>query len=139
MAAGASSAQYNKYGPYSQTAATVHLAINNNSTWRDAFQFTRPDDPTWNLVGCTFEMDVQRNSYDLVPLLSMSATNGQIVIADPIQRVIYFNVSPDDIQASLKPGTYVYDLVIIEPTDVRTLLMTGTVTVQQGVTYPPTP
>jgi hypothetical protein len=139
MAAGASSAQYNKYEPHSSTTATEHLAVDNNSTWRDAFQFSNADDQTWNLAGCTFEMDVQRNSYDLVPLLSMSTTNGQIVIADPVQRVIYFNVSPGDIQASLKPGKYLYDLVMIEPTDVRTLLMHGTVTIQQGITYPPTP
>jgi hypothetical protein len=139
MAAGASSAQYNKYGPYSQTSATENLVVNNNSTWRDAYQFGSPDDLTWNLVGCTFEMDVQRNSYDAVPLLSMTTVNGRIVVADPIQRVIYFNVSPDDIQASLKPGTYVYDLAMIEPTNVRTLLMHGLVTVVQGVTYPPSP
>src|SRR4029077_15517278 len=132
MAAGASSAQYNKYGPYSQTSATAHLAGNNNSSGRDAFHVSKAADPTWNLVGCTVEMDVQRNSYDAVPLLSMSTTNGRIVIADPVLRVIYFNVSPDDIQANLKPGKYLYDLVLIEPTDVRTLLMHGTVTVQQG-------
>lgn len=131
-----SAAPYNKYEPHSSTVATVALQISNNATWRDAFQFTHPDDETWNLNGCSFELDVQRNPYDEVPLLHLDTTDGRIVIADPIQRVIYFNVPPADIQASLKPGTYVYDLVLIEPTDVRTLLMTGTLRVGQGVTYP---
>jgi hypothetical protein len=136
MAVGAASAPYSKYEPHSSTVAVQHIRINNNATWSDAFQFAQPDDETWNLVGQKFELDVQRNRYDLVPLLSLSTDNGRIITADPIQRVIYFKVSPADIQANLPPGTYVYDLVMVDADDFRTALMTGTVTVGQGVTYP---
>ena len=80
---------------------------------------------------------MQRNPYDEVPLLSMTTANGQIIVDDEAQRVIHFNVSPDEIKAKLTPGTYVYDLVMVNAFDQRVPLMHGKVIVAQGVTYPP--
>jgi hypothetical protein len=121
---------------HSVTSAYEEMTISNNGTWSDAYQFGKEDDTTWNLDGCLFELDVQRNPYDAVPLLSLSTSNGRIVVDDTVQRVLHFNVAADDIQASLDPGTYVYDLVMIDDTGVRTPLMHGPLTVVQGVTYP---
>jgi hypothetical protein len=125
--------------PEKQTASATSqyspMTISNNVTWSDAFQFDRGDD-TWTLTGCDFELDVQRNSYDTTPLLSLSTADGRIIIDDPVQRVIHFNVAPADIQAALAPGVYVYDLVMIDTIAVRSLLMHGPLTVKQGVTYP---
>lgn len=118
------------------TSAYEELTISNNGTWSDAYQFGTDDDTTWTLDGCTFELDVQRNSYDAVPLLQLSTANGRIVIDDTVQRVIHFNVAPEDIQAALQPGTYVYDLVMIDSSSIRTPLMHDPLTVVQGVTYP---
>lgn len=140
MGTGASTAKYNKWDDaHSQTSSHWDLEIDNNVTWSDAFQFGEPADTTWDLLGSTFELDVQRNRYDEVPLLSLSSADGRIIVADPIQRVIYFKVDADDIQAALKPGMYVYDLVMIYVTGVRVLLMHGNLQVTQGVTYPPVP
>jgi hypothetical protein len=122
---------------HSVTSARVDLYIDNNGTWMDAFQFGEPDDVTWTLAGQSFEADVQLNPYDLTPLLSLSTTNGKIIVDDIVQRVIHFNVTPADIQASLKPGTYVYDLVMVDVSNVRVPLMHGTLRVEQGVTYSP--
>jgi hypothetical protein len=122
---------------HSVTSARVDLRIDNNGTWMDAFQFGEPDDTTWTLDGQTFELDVQRNPYDTVPLLSLSSSNGRIIVDDPIQRVIHFNVDPADIQVNLSPGTYVYDLVMVNGSDIRVPLMHGSLQVTQGVTYPP--
>lgn len=123
---------------HSVTSAHTNLAIDNNGTWSDAYQFGEEDDLTWTLVNMTFELDVQRNPYDLVPLLSLSSSNGRIIVDDVVQRVIHLNVPPVDIQAALPPGKYVYDLVMVDGgTAVRTPLMHGTLTVAQGVTYPP--
>lgn len=126
----------------SQTAAEQNLKISNNVTWQDAFQFDDPDDDTWTLDEQMFELDVQRNPYDTVPLLSLSSAENEIIIADVVQRVIYMNVDASVIQGSLSPGTYVYDLVMIAgdnpaPPAVRVRLMYGTLQVVQGVTYPP--
>jgi hypothetical protein len=124
---------------HSVTTARENLRVANNGTWMDAFRFGKPDDTTWTLTGQTFEMDVQLNPYDTVPLLSLTTANGRIVVDDAVQRVIHFNVSAADIQSSLYPGTYVYDLVMVNastPTQ-RVPLMYGTLEVIQGVTYPP--
>lgn len=138
---GPSTAPYNKWDVvHSQTSAGVDWEIDNNGTWEDAWQFD-PDGQYWDLLGVSIEMDVQRNAYDETPLLSMSTSNGRIKILDALQRIGQFNVPAADIQANLKPGIYVYDLVMIydPPTNIRVLLMHGTVTVMQGVTYPPAP
>jgi len=120
---------------HSTTSAKVDMAIDNNGTWSDAFQFGDPDDFTWTLTGMTFEMDVQRNPYDVNPLLTLTTGNSRIVVDDIVQRVIHLSVPAVDIQAHLTPGTYVYDLVMVDALGVRTPLMHGAVTVTQGVTY----
>lgn len=124
---------------HSVTSAHEDLKIDNNGTWMDAFQFGTPDDTTWTLTGQTFELDVQRNPYDPVPALSLSSANGRIMVDDVIQRVIHFNVPPDVLQASLTPGKYVYDLVMVDASDVRVPLMHGVLKVAQGITYPAGP
>jgi hypothetical protein len=125
---------------HSTTSARVDLAIDNNGTWMDAFQFGTPDDFTWTLDNQDFECDVQLTAFDAVPLLRTSTMNGDIIIDDVIQRVIHFNVNPDVLQAALSPGCYVYDLVMVDKTSMaRVPLMHGTLEVSQGVTYPEGP
>jgi hypothetical protein len=120
---------------HSVTSAHVDLAIDNNGTWSDAFQFGETDDTTWTLNNQSFSLDVQLNPYDVTPKLSITSGAGGIIIADPIQRVIYLNVPPTEIQSALQPGMYVYDLVMIDGvTGVHVPLMHGTVEVAQGVT-----
>jgi hypothetical protein len=119
---------------HSVTSARVDLCIDNNGTWSDAFQFGKPGDLTWTLEN-KFEMEVQRSEYDEVPLLFMDVTGGKIIIDDPVQRVIHFNVTAPEIRSQLRPGQYVYDLVMVAANGVRTPLMHGTVTVVQGVTF----
>ena len=126
-----------EWNGHSVTSARVDLCIDNNGTWSDAFQFGDPTDTTWTLLGQDFSMDVQRNQYDAVPELQLTTVNSRIVVDDIVQRVIHFNVNASDIQASLPPGTYVYDLVMVNnSTGTRVPLMHGSVTVTQGVTYP---
>src|SRR5690348_9911887 len=104
---------------HSSTSARVDISIDNNGTWSDAFQFGDLDDTTWTLTGCAFELDVKLNSYDTAPLLHLTTGNGRIIIDDEIQRVIHFQVDPADIQAALTPGSYPYDLVMIDAQSVR--------------------
>jgi hypothetical protein len=123
---------------HSITSAHWDMAIDNNGTWQNAYQFGKPDDFTWTLNGMSFAMDVQRTYYDTTPLLSLRSSAGKIVVDDPAQRVIHLNVPPDEVQAALRPGVYVYDLVMYDGSSppIRTPLMHGTVMVSQGVTYP---
>lgn len=119
---------------HSVTSAHVDLAIDNNSSWSDAFQFGDPDDTTWDLNGCTFSMDVQVTYYDIAPKLSLATSAGTIVVDDPVQRVIHFNVPAATLQNDLTPGTYVYDLIMTDARGVATALMHGKVEISQGVT-----
>lgn len=125
-----------KWDCHSVTSARVDMCIDNNGTWSDAFQFGYPNDTTWTLEGQTFSMDVQLNMYDTTPKISLTTLNSRIIVDDIIQRVIHLNVLATDIRSYLEPGTYVYDLVMINGTGTRVPLMHGTVTVSQGVTYP---
>jgi hypothetical protein len=124
---------------HSVTSARVDLRIDDNGTWMDAFQFGEPEDTTWTLTSQGFELDVQRTPYDAVPLLHLDVAGGRIVVDDVIQRVIHFNVAPDDIQAALKPGTYIYDLVMVNNSNpsIRVPLMHGQLFVSRGITFPP--
>jgi hypothetical protein len=126
-----------EWDAHSVTSARVDLRIDDNGTWSDAFQFGEPTDTTWTLDGQSFELDVQLSPYDTMPLLSLSTDSGRIVVDDVIQRVIHFNVAPTDIQAALKPGTYIYDLVMVDGSDVRVPLMHGQLFVSRGITFPP--
>lgn len=125
-------------GHHSSTSARVDIAIDNNGTWSDAFQFGEPTDTTWDLTDQTFELDVKLNRYSSTALLQLTTGNGKIVTDDVVQRVIHFNVSAADIQAALNPGRYVYDLIMLNGSSpaVRVPLMHGDLIVTQGVTYP---
>jgi hypothetical protein len=125
-----------KWTAHSATSAHINLGIDNNGTWMDAFQFGEPDDTTWTLDGQTFEADVKLSPYGM-SLLSLTTANGRILVDDMVQRVIHFNVAPDIIQASLTPGEYVYDLVMVNGSNIRVPLMHGTLCVGQGVTSTP--
>ena len=125
-----------KWDCHSVTSAQVNMCVDNNGTWSDAFQFGTPGDTTWTLDGQQFSMDVKLNPYYSPPQLSMTTANSRIIIDDTIQRVIHFNVIASDLQSFLEPGTYTYDLVMIDGSGVRVPLMHGSVTVVQGVTYP---
>jgi hypothetical protein len=124
---------------HSVTSARVDLRIDDNSTWMDAFQFGEPADTTWTLTGQSFELDVQLTPYDVVPLLHLDTAGGRIITDDPVQRVIHLKVDPAAIQASLNPGTYIYDLVMVDGSSpaVRVALMHGNLFVTRGVTFPP--
>lgn len=121
---------------HSVTSARVDLVTSNIGSWQDAFQFGDPDDTTWTFGSCGFELDVKLNPYDVTPLLSLTNAGGRIVVDSIAQRVLHFDVDAVDIQASLSPGTYVYDFVMIAASQARVPLMHGTLTIVQGVTSP---
>jgi len=122
----------------SSSTALVDFAVNNNGSWNDAIRFGDEDDFSWSLEDKTFECDIQRNRYDTTPLLSLSTANGRIIVDSETLRVFHFDVTATDIQSHLPPGVYVYDFVMVDAFDItdRTVLMSGTLTITQGVTYP---
>lgn len=118
------------------SVARVNLAVQDNGTWQDAFQFGDEDDTTWSFTGKSFHMDVKASSDDVDPLFSLTTSNGQIVVDDVTLRVLHLNVTETALRAALPPGEYVYDLVMIDTSNppIRVPLMRGHVKVRHGVT-----
>lgn len=118
-----------------QTAAWVDITISDNWTMQDAFQFGTPGDLSWSLTSQNFECQVKASRDDTSPLVTFTSGAGQIVVDDPIQRVVHFNVPMTTIQASLPPAEYVYDFIMYDNASppFRTGLMQGKLIVKRGV------
>ena len=120
------------------TAALVDILTSTNVTFADAFQFGTPGDTSWSFTGQTFRMDLKGNKYtQSTALLSLTSGAGQIVVSEPVNRILYFNVPEATLSAAgIIPGEYEYDFIMID-TSVppnRIALMYGKFKVVQGVT-----
>ena len=119
------------------TAAKVDFEIQNNATWNDALQFGTPGDLSWSLTNQNFRCDLKKNTYDASPVLSLTSGAGQIVVQDPVQRIVNFNV-PESVLQTLPviPFHYRYDFIMYDNSTppVRVLLMSGKIKVEQGIT-----
>lgn len=119
------------------TRAEVDICILTNAYWSDAFQFGTVGDVSWSFTNKTFHLDVKASVDDATAatLLHLSTANARILVDDAVTRILHFHVTDADIQASIPPATYVYDLVMTDvATSVRTVLMGGKLTVEPGVT-----
>jgi hypothetical protein len=99
------------------SSAHVDLVASNNETFQDALQFDPPvagvTGPAWSFSGQSFRMDVKPN-HEQATLVSFTSAAGEIVTDDVTQRILHFNVPESVIQASLIPGTYIYDLIMFD-------------------------
>lgn len=119
------------------TSSWIDIAVANNGTWQDAFQFGTPGDVTWSFTGQAFKLEVKASRNDIAtPLLTLTSAGGTIVVDDVVQRVLHLNVPESVLQAALPVGEYVFDLVMFDTSvpPVRVPLMQGRVFVKQGVT-----
>lgn len=120
------------------TSAHVKIVVAINATFQDAYQFDPPvagvTPPTWTLSP-NFRMDIK--AYFNGPmLLSFTSAAGQIVVDDPVNRLIHTNVPESVLQSMLVPGTYRYDLIMYDNSvpPIRVQLMHGEFVVKDGVT-----
>jgi hypothetical protein len=118
------------------TCAIVNFFIQDNGTFQDALQFGTLGDTTWSFAGMTFEMSVKASRDDVTPLVTFTSGAGQIIVDDPVARVLHFNVPDTTIQADLPVASYVYDFIMIDGSSppIRTPLMQGQLTIKRGVT-----
>lgn len=139
----------------SSTGARVDVVTQTNVTWQDAIQFDPPtdvddDDPlvtndgdndadditsSWTMVGQNFRLDIKGDE-DTPTLLSITSGAGQIIVDDPINRILHFNVPEGTLNAALLPGKYEYDLIMYDNSSpaVRVCLMFGDFTLKTGIT-----
>ena len=135
-----------------QTAADVDLTTSTNTTWADAFQFDPPpvpggpptpywpqgaSGPTWGFSGQNFRMDVKTNINASGPIASWTSSDNQIVVDDPVNRVLHMNVPESQyVFQGMVPGTYIYDFIMFDGSvpPIRVMLMQGKFKLQAGVT-----
>jgi hypothetical protein len=138
-----------------QTAASVDLVTSTNTTWTDAFQFDPPGatgmppppywpegatGPTWGFSGQNFRMDVKTNINASGPIASWwstGTTGGQIVVIDPVNRILNMNVPESQyVTNGMVPGSYLYDFLMFDGSipPVRTMLMRGKFLLKAGIT-----
>jgi len=119
-----------------ETATEVDIVASNNATLQDAFQFGEEDDTSWDLTGQSFKLEIKASNDDVDPLLTLSTTDGSIVVDDIVQRVIHLNLGMVALKAALPVGEYVYDLIMYDgsPTPIRTQMMFGKFCLRQGTT-----
>lgn len=118
------------------TAAVVDIFQQDNATLQDAWQFGTVGDTTWSFTGMSFKMEVKASRDDIAPLVTWLSGAGQIIVDDPVARVLHMNVPDTVLQASLPPACYVYDLIMLDGSTppIRTPLMQGRIYMTRGVT-----
>lgn len=119
-------------------AATVTFSIKNNAWFLNAFRFGVVGDTSWSFTGKHFLCDLKSDPSVPKPDLSLSSTApspATIIVLDAVARVLQFNVTDLVVRAKLQPGPYQYDLMMCDTiTGERDTLMSGTITVEQGIT-----
>lgn len=121
------------------SSAHVKIVTADNATFNEAYQFDAPvagvPPPTWTLYP-NFRLDIKGYMDQSAPLLSITSASSQIIVDDPVQRVIHFNVPETVLTAVLVPGKYIYDLIMFDNSvpAVRVPLMHGEFILTDGVT-----
>lgn len=93
----------------------------------------------WNFDGANFRLDIKTSIRATGAAITFTGTqgnaNGQIVVQDPINRILQMNV-PESVWTNvLVPGEYVYELMMYDNSSppVRTPLMHGKFTLVHGI------
>jgi hypothetical protein len=118
-------------------AATVLFSIKNNAWCVNAFRFGTAGDTSWSFSGKSFLCDLKEDTSQAKPALALNSTDSpaMLMVTDPVLRVLQFSISDVTIRKSLPPGPYQYDLIMVDDvTGQRDTIMTGVITVVQGVT-----
>jgi len=117
------------------SSAHANFTVAKNTTFSDAIQFFLDAGNTWDFNNKTFRMGLKGNYEQSPEVLVFTSAASEIVVADAVLRVLYFNVPPATLQAVLVPGVYLYDLAMTDTiTAVVTQIMYGEFRYAEAVT-----
>ena len=110
--------------------ATVrNIYIDQGSKFSVPVDLSNADGTPTNLTGFTFRSELKRSYYSLtgvsISAVSETPTSGQIILSLTSAQSL-----------ALKPGRYVYDVVMIDDEDEETRVVEGIVTVNPAVSKP---
>jgi len=117
--------------------AKVTFPQPNNAWLLLAFRFGTQGDTSWSFVGkhflCDFKADPGQDDADLAT--SSIGSPQTILVLDTVNRILQFNLTDHQLRAALEPGPYSFDMIMVDDvTGERDVLMTGVMTLTQGVT-----
>ena len=104
----------------------LNLSVNTSTSFDQSFTLTNDDGSALNLTGYTILAQIRKHSS------STTAVNFSATAPSPTSGVVKLELQPSD-TASLKPGRYVYDIVITDPSSVATRVVEGSVIVSKTV------
>jgi hypothetical protein len=107
----------------------TNLVINSGADFTQSFTLEgSSDNSALNLTGYTANAQIRKWSGS-----SSSVSFGTTITSPPTSGQIYLTLSAQN-TASLKPGRYVYDILISDNYGVKTRVVEGMVLVREGVT-----
>ena len=104
----------------------LNLSVNTSTNFKQSFTLTNDDGTALNLTGYTIKSQIRKHSS------STTAVNFSATAPSPTSGVVKLELQPSD-TASLKPGRYVYDIVITDPSSIATRVVEGSVIVSKTV------
>lgn len=109
------------------SAITINLVIEQGTDFSATFNIRNVGSAPLNLLGYSAESNLKTSYY------TSSSTPFTINFVDRAKGVLNISL-PDSTTSTLKPRRYVYDVVLISPTGVKTRVIEGIATVTPGVT-----
>lgn len=114
-------------------AATLDLTVEQGATYSQTMLYQTSNGTAISLANCTLRMMARESINANTTVLSLSTTNGGIVITNAANGSFALAISAGD-TANLSTGAYVYDLELVKPDTTVDRLLTGTLSVSGEVT-----
>lgn len=106
-----------------------NLVINSGSDFSQSFTLEGSDtNSAFDLTGYTVESQMRKWAGS-----SSSVTFSAVIVFPPIDGIIQLSLSANQ-TTSIKPGRYIYDVVITSLTGIKNRVLEGMVLVTEGVT-----
>lgn len=113
-------------------AAKQNFTIEQGATFKSRLIWKTQTGQVIKLIGWSAKMQIRKTVDDPTVVLELSTVNGRIALGGTTGTVD-LTIADED-SALMTPGTYVFDLLLEDPTGAKTRLIEGRITVAAGVT-----
>lgn len=110
---------------------TFDIVIKQGATWTLPLNYLESDETAVDITGWTARMQVRRDAESEI-VVELSTTNGKITLSEPTEGELTLKLTATE-TTDLDPGTYRYDLELVDGSEVYRILE-GTVTITEQIT-----